>query len=161
MNKSKLIYFLLEWQREASKWTSLPRLYSCCAIWMCFSIFIDCFCKRITFISFSGNIKVRIHCCILIDICIWNWGQGNDLHSWTSWSVEFELTCKDYLHPCLTCGLMNTSCTNICTSSGPFQILASISVLTNFSCFTLSFSDMDLYAYYASIASSSSFISFF
>lgn len=51
---------------------------------MCRGVLIDHFRKRITFFSLRGNSKIRVHCCILSNICFWNRRQGNNLQSWTS-----------------------------------------------------------------------------
>lgn len=59
-------------QIEASWSNSLSSLHSYCAFWMCFSFFTDCLCKR-TFIILISSCKVRLDCCLHINICFWNW----------------------------------------------------------------------------------------
>lgn len=64
-------------QCEASNSNSFPSLSCFCAIGMCFSVCTHCLCKKWTFITLSSHIKVRLDCCLHINICFWNWRQGN------------------------------------------------------------------------------------
>lgn len=64
------------WQWGTSYSNSLSSLYSSCAMWMFFSIFADCLHERRTLITHCSIRQVRVHCCILVDICFWDWRQG-------------------------------------------------------------------------------------
>ena len=72
-------FYLIHWQNETSFRNALPAIYRWRSSWMCINIFTYCFLQGRPFCTCSCTRKIRVYCCIHIDICFRNWRQGDEL----------------------------------------------------------------------------------
>lgn len=69
---------LTSWQWDISWSNSLSFSYCSCVVCMHSSI-SSCSLQERAFVTLTSTCKVGLHCCILFDICFWDWRQGTVL----------------------------------------------------------------------------------